>query len=238
MTFQELLTLAPDFREFSDHMPPELDGRFIPRTYPPYTVIHRKDSPLERIGILLKGTFRVINEFENGNVFMIEQNDAVSFIGEITLFAGAATTSVTIETVTECETAFLPIPVFRQWLESDPRFMSRMLRHIAGKLYCASYSRGERLFYSSSYLLLKYVVGEAEALGVAEAERVVLRRTRRQLSEALGMQEKTINRTISRLCEEGAFSLEHGKIAMSREQYQLSARRLKVYSRQSRNGTT
>ena len=26
MTFQELLTLAPDFREFSDHMPPELDG--------------------------------------------------------------------------------------------------------------------------------------------------------------------------------------------------------------------
>ena len=35
MTFQELLTLAPDFRAFSDHMPPELDGRFIPRTYPP-----------------------------------------------------------------------------------------------------------------------------------------------------------------------------------------------------------
>ena len=94
------------------------------------------------------------------------------------------------------------------------------------------------LFYSSSYLLLKYVVGEAEALGVAEREQVVLRRTRRQLSEALGMQEKTINRTIARLCEEGAFALEQGKIAMSREQYQLSARRLKVYSRQSRNGTT
>ena len=238
MTFQELLTLAPDFRDFSDHIPPELDGLFVPRTYPPYTVIHRKDSPLERIGILLKGSFRVINEFENGNVFMIEQNDAVSFIGEITLFAGAATTSVTFETVTECRTAFLPVPVFLQWLESDPRFMRRMLGHVSKKLYCASYSRGERLFYSSSYLLLKHVVGEAEALGVADRDRVVLPRTRRQLSEELGMQEKTINRTIARLCEEGAISLERGKIAMSREQYQLSARRLNVYIRQSRNGTS
>lgn len=237
MTFQELLTLAPDFREFSDHIPAELDGLFVPHTYPAYTVIHRKDSPLERIGILLKGTFRVINEFENGNVFMIEQNDAVSFIGEITLFAGAATTSVTIETVTPCQTAFLPIPVFRQWLESDPRFMGRMLHHIAKKLYCASYSRGERLFYSSSYLLLKHVVSEAEALGVADQSQVVLRKTRRQLSEELGMQEKTVNRTIARLCEEDAISLERGKIAMTREQYQFSTRRLRVYIRQSRNGT-
>ena len=112
MTFQELLTLAPDFREFSDHIPAELDGLFVPHTYPAYTVIHRKDSPLERIGILLKGTFRVINEFENGNVFMIELNDAVSFTGEVTLLAGAATTSVTIETVSDCLVAFMPVAAF------------------------------------------------------------------------------------------------------------------------------
>lgn len=237
MNYQEILALAPGMADFSDHIPPELDGQFTLRSYPPYTVIHRKDSPLERIGILLQGSFRVINEFENGNVFMIELNEPISFIGEITLFAGAATTSVTIETVTECLAAFLPVDTFSRWLDSDIHFMKRMAQHIAGKLYCASYNRGERLFYSSTYLLLKYVAAEAEALGIGKADRVVLRKTRRQLSEELGMQEKTINRTVTRLCEEGAISLERGKIAMTREQYQHSARKLKVYLHQSRNGT-
>ena len=110
MRYCELLELAPGLEEFTRQIPEELDGLFQLKTYPAHTLIHQKDSPLERIGILLQGTFRVVNEFENGNVFMIEVNEAVSFIGEVTLLAGAATTSVTIETVTDCLAAgYIPV---------------------------------------------------------------------------------------------------------------------------------
>ena len=98
------------------------------------------------------------------------------------------------------------MPVFDAWLDSDPHFIKQMARHIAKKLYYSSYNRGERLFYSSSYLLLKYVAGEMEALGLRRMEKAVLRKNRRQISEELGMQEKTVNRTIARLCEEGESS--------------------------------
>lgn len=237
MTFAEILSLAPAFSAYTEQIPAELDGQFVLESFAPYSLIHQKDSLLQRIGILLRGSLRVINEFENGNVFMIESNEAVSFTGEITLFAGETHTSVTIEAVTECLIAFLPVPVFEAWLDSDIRFMKQMARHIAGKLYCSSYNRGERLFYSSSYLLLKYVVGEMEAMGLRRMEKAMLRKNRRQISEELGMQEKTVNRTIARLCEEGVFSLEQGKITMTRKQLQQSGSRLKDYSGTSRNGS-
>ena len=98
MRYCELLELAPGLEEYTRQIPEELDGQFQLKTYPAHALIHQKDSPLEHIGILLRGTFRVVNEFENGNVFMIEMNEAVSFIGEVTLLAEAAATSVTIET--------------------------------------------------------------------------------------------------------------------------------------------
>lgn len=236
MRYDELLELAPGLRDFTGRIPEELDGQFQLRTYPAHTLIHQKDSPLERIGVLLRGTFRVVNEFENGNVFMIETNDAVSFIGEVTLLAEAATTSVTIETVTDCLVAFLPVETFDRWLRQDIGLLRAVSRHVAAKLYCSSYSRGERLFYSAKYVLLKYLVRQAEEQGVRTAGQVVLNKTRRQISEEVGMAEKTINRTLAQLVKDGVLSIQRGKAAFSAGQYHRAQRELRVYMSQSRNG--
>ena len=236
MRYSELLELAPGLGEFTRQIPEELDGGFQLRTYPAHTLIHQKDSSLERIGILLQGTFRVVNEFENGNVFMIEMNEAVSFIGEVTLLAGAATTSVTIETVTDCLVASLPVETFDEWLRRDIGLLRAVSRHVAAKLYCSSYSRGERLFYSAKYVVLKYLVRQAEEQGVRSAGQVVLSKTRRQISEEVGLTEKTINRTLAQLVKDGVLSIQRGKAAFSAEQYHRAQRELRVYMSQSRNG--
>ncbi len=43
---------------------------------------------MKYFGIVAQGENRVINELENGNVYMIERNKAIDFIGEVTLLAG------------------------------------------------------------------------------------------------------------------------------------------------------
>ena len=237
MRYAELLELAPGLREFTARIPGELDGRFQLKTYPAHALIHQKDSPLEQIGILLQGTFRVVNEFENGNVFMIEMNEAVSFIGEVTLLAEAATTSVTIETVTDCLLAFLPAETFDAWLRQDIGLLRAVSRHVAAKLYCSSYNRGERLFYSAKYVLLKYLVRQAEEQGVPAAGQAVLNKTRRQISEEVGLTEKTINRTLAQLVKDGVLSIRRGKAAFSAEQYRRAQRELGVYMSRSKNGS-
>lgn len=236
MRYAELLELAPGLREFTAQIPEDLDGRFQLRTYPAHALIHQKDSALERIGILLQGTFRVVNEFENGNVFMIEMNEAVSFIGEVTLLAEAGTTSVTIESVTDCLVAFLPAETFDAWLRRDIGLLRAVSRHVAAKLYCSSYNRGERLFYSAKYVLLKYLVRQAEEQGIRAAGQAVIGKTRRQISEEVGLTEKTINRTLTQFVRDGVLSIQRGKAAFSAEQYRRAQRELRVYMSQSKNG--
>ena len=236
MRFAELLEIAPQFADFTRSIPEELDGQFVLRTFAPHVVVSQKDAKLETIGILLKGTFRVVNEFENGNVFMIEMNDAISFVGEVTLLARAATTSVTIETVTDCLVAFLPLETFDAWLNRDPVLLRALSEHVAAKLYCSSYNRGERLFYSAKYVLLKYITAETERGGVRRSGKAVINKTRQQISEEVGMTVKTINRILNRFHKDGLISTERGKVVLSAAQFQLAQRELKVYISESRNG--
>lgn len=236
MRYTELLEICPKLGTFSARIPEELDGRFYLRSYAPHEGIRQKDSPLETIGILLKGTFRVVNEFENGNVFMIEMNDAVSFVGEVALLANASTTSVTIESVTDCLVAYLSAADFDAWLRQDARLLRALSEHVAAKLYCSSYNRGERLFYSAKYVLLKYITQQAEACGIRGAERAVIGKTRRQISEEVGMTVKTINRILTKFGKDGLISTERGKVVLDARQYHRARQELKVYISENRNG--
>lgn len=237
MRFAQLLELSPGLGDFTTQIPEALDGQFQLKTYAAHSLIHQKDSPLKRIGILLRGTFRVVNEFENGNVFMIELNEPVSFIGEVTLLAGAATTSVTIETVTDCLVATVPVETFDQWLRRDIRLLRAVIQHVAAKLYCSSYNRGERLFHSAKYVLLKYLARQAEEQNVRAAGQAVIQKTRQQISEEVGLTVKTINRTLTQFAKDGLLSIRRGKAVLSAEQYRLAQRELRVYVSQSKNGT-
>ena len=81
MTLSELLTRVPELESYIRYMPDELRDRCTVRTYPPGTIIHQKDAELDYFGIVCEGYHRVINEFENGNIFMIERNDPIDFVG-------------------------------------------------------------------------------------------------------------------------------------------------------------
>ena len=73
MNLDKLIARFPDVKTYFEYMPPELHNRYTIRTYAPGTIIHQKDYPLNYFGIVCSGDHRVINEFENGNVFMIEK---------------------------------------------------------------------------------------------------------------------------------------------------------------------
>lgn len=236
LTFEDLLRIAPDLGEVVRYMPEDLRHRCTIRIFPPRTVIHHKDSPLQSFGIVCRGEHRVINEFENGNIFMIEKNEAISFIGEVTLLAEQKLTSVTIETLTECLVCFFSIPDFERWVARDIHFLRQLSRQVALKLYRSSQNRGARLFYSAGYLLLKYLLDAARPEAMERDGRFVLKKTRQQISEETGMTVKTLDRTIARLKEAGLISTEKGKMTMTEEQYGRARAKADIYVRQGRMG--
>ena len=86
-------------------------------------------------------------------------------------------------------------------------------------------------------MLLKYLVHQAEEQGVRCAGQVVLSKTRRQISEEVGLTEKTINRTLTQFVKDGVLSIQRGKAAFSAGQYHRAQQELRVYMSQSKNGS-
>lgn len=95
-------------------------------------------------------------------------------------------------------------------------------KHTAFKLYRSSYTNGAKLFYPPSYLLLDYMVRFASQNGMGSEKppkSLTINRTRQMLQEEIGVNVKTLSRTIHQLKQEGFFDVCKGKISFSREQY-------------------
>lgn len=226
MRVKELLEQFPNLRPYMAGMPERLESAFEVHTLPPGFLIHQKDTVLETVGILCAGMLKVVNEFDTGNAYMIEHDQAVDFIGDVAVLAQKEKTSVTIETVTECTILQFSRPDYESWLAEDPNLLRLMAKKVALKLYQSSYNHGAELFYSSPRLMLEclYRCAQEPAL---KGETLRMPDTRQQLSERLGMGEKTVDRTIKRLKETGLITTERGKICVTPAQRVLIGARLK-----------
>ena len=64
-------------------------------------------------------------------------------------------------------------------------------------------------------------IGSSRGMGTSRTPvSVTVLRTRQMLQEEIGVNVKTLNRTIRQLKEEGFFSICKGKITFNREQYE------------------
>lgn len=229
MTLEELIEEVPGLAPYFEHMPEELHNRYTIRVYPPGTIIHQKDYKLEKFGIIAKGEHRVINEFQNGNIYMIEKNEPIDFVGEVTILAGMEKTSVTIETLTETTVVYFSRKDFEDWISQDIQLLRLVAHKIAYKLYRSSYNRGARLFYPPIFLLLDYILKQAALMDIEKKKEIVIQKTRQELYEECGITVKTLGRTINKLKEDGVISLKKGKITMTLEQYHLARKTIHHY---------
>lgn len=229
MTFDEVLKKVPKLKDYLKNMPKELKNKFIVKIHPPGTIIHDQNTELNVFGIVASGEHRVINLFDNGNIFMIEKNEPIDFIGEVTILAGMPKTSVTIETITESIIMYIPRKDFEDWIKKDIHFLSLVSQKVALKLYRSSSNRGARLFYPPHFLILDFLLKLAQKEKIQKDQTLIIKKTREELCEEISVSVKTINRTIPKLKEDGVISIVKGKISMSYEQYKLAKKMIKYY---------
>lgn len=234
MTLEELEKEVPELYEYTKTMPPDIRQKARIKVHPPGGLIHQKDCELQYLGIVAKGENRVINEFQNGKIYMIETNKAIDFIGEVTLLADLPRTSVTIEALTANTIVYIPRKDAEQWVNSDPYILRKMAQRTAFKLYRSSYNNGLKLYYPPAFLIADHLVRLYEHEFPQTAEDFTtysgsaplsgdciftLNKTRERLGEELGMNTKTLDRAIHSMHKDGYFSLVKGKITFGSEEY-------------------
>lgn len=218
MTLESLEKQIPELIDYTASMPDEVRKSSFLKVYPSGSIIHKKDAVLSYLGIVIKGENRVINEFENGSIYVIETNRAIDFIGEVSILANKERTSVTIEAATENTILWIPRSMAEIWIEKDSHILRKMAEKTAFKLYRSSYSNGLKLFYPPSYLISDFIIKFYEQYSDS-ANTIIIPHTRERLEEELGINIKTLNRTIRNLKDRGFFSTTKGKITVSYEQY-------------------
>ena len=62
---------------------------------------------------------------------MIERNDPIDFVGEVTILAGKERTSVTIETLTECTVLYFSRKDFEDWIAKDIHLLRLVSQKVA-----------------------------------------------------------------------------------------------------------
>lgn len=233
MTFDDVIEKVPQLKEYLYNMPEELKSKFVVKIHPPGTIIHHQQTELDIFGIVASGEHRVINLFEDGNIFMIEKNEPIDFIGEVTILAGMKETSVTIETITESIIMYISRADFEDWIKKDIHFLYLVSQKVALKLYRSSSNRGAKLFYPPHFLLLDYLIKYAQENNISKNKYLVIKKTRQELFEETGITVKTINRTVSKLKEDQVISIAKGKISMTYDQYKLATKVIKYYIKQN-----
>lgn len=236
MTLDELEKEVPELYEYTKTMPSELRQKVQIKVHPPGGLIHQKDCELQYLGIVAKGENRVINEFENGKIYMIETNKAIDFIGEVTLLANLPRTSVTIEALTANTVVYIPRKDAEKWVNSDTHILRKMAQRTAFKLYRSSYNNGLKLYYPPAFLIADHltrlyeqefpqIASAPEAAQISDIKKnhftFSLQKTRERLGEELGMNIKTLDRAIRSMQRDGYFSLVKGKITFGLNEYQI-----------------
>lgn len=235
VTLEKLEQEVPELYEYTKTMPPYIRQKAIIKIHPPGGLIHQKDCELQYLGIVAKGENRVINEFENGKIYMIETNKAIDFIGEVTLLANLPRTSVTIEALTANTVVYIPRKDAEEWINSDTHILRKMAQRTAFKLYRSSYNNGLKLYYPPAFLIADHLVRLYEQKYPQFADTFphvpsetsnstfpfILQKTRERLSEELGMNIKTLDRAVRSMQKDGYFFLVKGKISFGLAEYRL-----------------
>ena len=226
MKLEDLENLNPDFKFFTEHMPEYIKNSFFTKKYRIGEQITSKYESLENFGILVTGQTRVINEFENGNIYMLESNPAIDYIGEVTILANQKLTSVSIEAAKPSLIFFVPRKYAEKWIFEDLALLRRLSARVAYKLYRSSIENGMKFFYPSDYIFIDYLIKKASQNNVKERQYVKIDDTRMMIAEEIGMNIKTLNRTISKLKDKDWFSVNKGKIIISYKNFQNAQKQL------------
>lgn len=99
----------------------------------------------------------------------------------------------------------------RKLFEENIDFYKMVTKKIAQKLYNNSYKSGIKFFYPTKYIIADYLAnyyynGSEDAVKITE--------TREEISKEIGVNIKTLNRTIKALKEDGCLNIIKGKVVI------------------------
>lgn len=218
MNISDFAKGEPEVKEILKGMPEGIRSQCLLKKYAPGSVIIRKGESARYVHILVKGEVNVINEFENGHIYIFAHSLPIDFIGELEALAGEAKYAATNESFTECTTIQMTTKQFMEWIEGDHTVLLRLAKLIAKKIYPVSNESGTVIFRSGMFKLCRFIIRNYEAKPKND-DVLHIGVNRQKIAQEMGVSVRTVNRGLKKMKEDRVISIKKGKICVDKSQY-------------------
>ena len=189
------------------------------------TFLHAGEK-CKNIYILLKGKARALEYQKSGNLYVFKEFSQGYILGDYECLAKEEQYVVSISAMTACEALVIPANVYRKWMQEDHHALLVRMENLMRALLLETQRGRKHLFLNSRERLLLYLIETYEEQGGKNSLKI--RKTQDALAERLGVDKRTVQRSIKDLKEDEMISLESGKILIEEEHYH----RMKEYEKE------
>ncbi|MCI5927101.1 MAG: Crp/Fnr family transcriptional regulator [Pseudoflavonifractor capillosus] len=186
--------------------------------YPGQKVVVR-DEPVEYAYYILSGELLVCNETMEGKFSTWMTMQAPTVISDLEILAGIGTYAASVSAAARCVALRSPAEEFTALLRSDVDFLWSVAAMVTQKNFALSHTRGNAAFRSSLDKTALFLLQHCVLSPPGDGESVVLK-TRSRIASEVIISQKTLDRCLMRLRDDGYLSIVRGKVRISASQHQ------------------
>lgn len=209
---------------FISFNPNEIDTYCKVKVYEKGSRIMNKGDYLDRLIFLSNGNIKVVNEFESGLNYTKLQLESVCLLGHIEALSKEDIIANTIISESRCVCIEMSKEQFIRWTTQSHDFALKVLKSLAIDFYMTIINQGEHLLNSSIYKLVKLLIDISESEFAKakgnEKKECIIKDTKKNMAEKVGVSERTINRNILKLKDMNFISNRNRKIIITKDNYE------------------
>lgn len=181
--------------------------------------IIRAGEPCDTIYVILKGSIVGLDYQKLGKVYYFMDFAKMYIIGDFEVFAEDKEYNVSIRAASDCELLAIPSSLYWKWIKHDENALLLRMKNVMSILTSEKASDRKYMFMSCKERLMKYLVTSYANKKGDLGGTIRINRTQTQLSERVGYNVRSVQRSIAALEKENLIGIENGKITMQEEQY-------------------
>lgn len=223
----DLNSLSPQdarLRTTMAQLPPQLlaVSRLV-RLSADQTVVLRNEA-VEKVYYILEGELAVCNETSEGKFSVWLSMQAPTVISDLEILSETSFYAANVLTVTDCVALCCSVDDFRNLLHRDMDFMWKIATMVAKKNFLISHGRGNTAFRTSQEKAALYLLQYCAAHPPRPGAPTAVIKTRPAIASEVIVSQKTLDRSLNKLEEDGYIDIVKGKVHISAEQYELLQR--------------
>lgn len=194
--------------------------------YRPGSLLLHRDSPSDRLYLVLKGKLTVLEDDENGKELVLAYLNPGDFMGEMGLFADKPTRSAWIRAHTHCELAEISYERFSRLQQRSPHLLQPVIEQMTRRLRDTS-----RRFRNLAFEDVRSRVEETlhdlarEPDAMTHPDGMQLKVTRIELGRLVGCSREMVGRVLQDMEDEALISTRGQTIVLHGERPQMQAAR-------------